>query len=132
MRSQFFRRAAAILAAGAMLMQVSASVPGTAETAPDTYHDDWLHVENAQIVDMYGNPVWMTGCNWFGYNVGSQVFDGVWSQNMHSMLNQIADHGFNLLRVPMSSGRIMIRTRWSRSIPMPTRSFLWTVPRAAK
>ncbi len=23
---------------------------------------------------MYGNPVWLTGCNWFGYNVGSQVF----------------------------------------------------------
>ncbi len=116
MRSQFFRRAAAILAAGAMLMQVSASVPGTAETAPDTYHDDWLHVENAQIVDMYGNPVWMTGCNWFGYNVGSQVFDGVWSQNMHSMLNQIADHGFNLLRVPMSTELLL---QWKNHDPDP-------------
>ncbi|MBE6856920.1 MAG: cellulose 1,4-beta-cellobiosidase [Ruminococcus sp.] len=72
--------------------------------APDEYHDDWLHVnENAEIVDMYGNPVWLTGCNWFGYNVGSQVFDGVWSLNMHEALNQIADRGFNLLRVPMST-----------------------------
>ena len=40
--------------------------------APDEYHDDWLHVnENAEIVDMDGDPVWLTGCNWFGFNVGS-------------------------------------------------------------
>ena len=65
--------------------------------------DDWLHVEGDKNVDMNGNEVWLTGCNWFGYNVGSQVFDGVWSQNMHEMLNQIADHGFNLLRVPVST-----------------------------
>ncbi len=90
----------------------------TAEAAPDEYHDDWLHVnENAEIVDMYGNPVWLTGCNWFGYNVGSQVFDGVWSQNMHDMLGQIADHGFNLLRVPMST---QILLQWKNGEPDPS------------
>lgn len=88
-----------------------------AAAAPDEYHDDWLHVnENAEIVDMYGNPVWLTGCNWFGYNVGSQVFDGVWSQNMHDMLNQIADHGFNLLRVPMSTEILL---QWKNGDPDP-------------
>lgn len=71
--------------------------------ADTTGGDDWLHVEGNKILDAQGNEVWLTGCNWFGYNVGSQVFDGVWSQNMHEMLNQIADHGFNLLRVPMST-----------------------------
>lgn len=85
--------------------------------APDEYHDDWLHVnENAEIVDMNGNPVWLTGCNWFGYNVGSQVFDGVWSQNMHKMLNEIADHGFNLLRVPMSTEILL---QWKNGDPDP-------------
>lgn len=85
--------------------------------APDEYHDDWLHVnDNAEIVDMYGNPVWLTGCNWFGYNVGSQVFDGVWSQNMHEMLNQIADHGFNLLRVPVSTELLL---QWKNGDPDP-------------
>ncbi len=85
--------------------------------APDEYHDDWLHVnENAEIVDMNGNPVWITGCNWFGYNVGSQVFDGVWSQNMHKMLNDIADHGFNLLRVPMSTEILL---QWKNGDPDP-------------
>ena len=89
----------------------------TINAAPDEYHDDWLHVnENAEIVDMNGNPVWLTGCNWFGYNVGSQVFDGVWSQNMHKMLNEIADHGFNLLRVPMSTEILL---QWKNGDPDP-------------
>ena len=85
--------------AGTMLAGTAApavSLAAQAATQPDSYHDDWLHVnDNAEIVDKDGNPVWITGCNWFGYNVGSQVFDGVWSQNMHDMLRQIADHGFN-------------------------------------
>ncbi|MGN0593087.1 MAG: cellulase family glycosylhydrolase [Ruminococcus sp.] len=90
----------------------------TAASAPDAYHDDWLHVnENAEIVDMNGNPVWLTGCNWFGFNVGSQVFDGVWSQNMHDMLRQIADHGFNLLRVPMSTEILL---QWKNGDPDPS------------
>ena len=76
--------------AGTMLAGTSApavSLAAQAATQPDSYHDDWLHVnDNAEIVDKDGNPVWITGCNWFGYNVGSQVFDGVWSQNMHDML----------------------------------------------
>ena len=48
--------------------------------------DDWLHVEDCKIVDKNGNEVWLTGVNWFGFNVGSQIFDGVWSRNMHEML----------------------------------------------
>ncbi len=88
-----------------------------ASAAPDEYHDDWLHVnENAEIVDMYGNPVWLTGCNWFGYNVTTPCFDGVWSLNMHDALNQIADHGFNLLRVPMST---QILLQWKYNEPDP-------------
>ena len=47
--------------------------------AQDDTQDDWLHVENAKIVDKDGKEVWLTGVNWFGYNTGSQVFDGVWS-----------------------------------------------------
>lgn len=106
--------------ASALLLGTSMTAYATvvsADTTPDEYHDDWLHVnENAEIVDMNGNPVWLTGCNWFGYNVGSQVFDGVWSQNMHKMLNEIADHGFNLLRVPMSTEILL---QWKNNEPDP-------------
>ena len=48
----------------------------------DDTQDDWLHVENAKIVDKGGKEVWLTGVNWFGYNTGSGVFDGVWSCNL--------------------------------------------------
>ncbi len=119
MKKSFMKRAvlAGAVCASMLLNMGSGMSMITAEAAPDEYHDDWLHVnENAEIVDMYGNPVWLTGCNWFGYNVGSQVFDGVWSQNMHEMLNQIADHGFNLLRVPMST---QILLQWKNGEPDP-------------
>lgn len=120
--NKILKRSAAA-AVSAMMLGITTAVttantfPETAQAAPDEYHDDWLHVnENAEIVDMNGNPVWLTGCNWFGYNVGSQVFDGVWSRNMHEMLNEIADHGFNLLRVPMSTELLL---QWKNGEPDP-------------
>ena len=83
----------------------------------DDTQDDWLHVEDCKIVDKNGNEVWLTGVNWFGFNVGSQVFDGVWSRNMHEMLIEIADHGFNLLRVPVST---QILLQWKNGDPDPS------------
>ena len=65
--------------------------------------DDWLTTDGDRIVDQNGTEVWLTGCNWFGYNTGSNIFDGVWNCNMRESLESIADHGFNLLRIPMSA-----------------------------
>ena len=65
--------------------------------------DDWLTTSGDHICDMNGTEVWLTGCNWFGYNTGSNLFDGVWACSLDDALVSIADHGFNLLRVPMSA-----------------------------
>ena len=65
--------------------------------------DDWLTTIDSHIVDMSGTEVWLTGCNWFGYNTGTNIFDGVWNCNLEESLQSIADHGFNVLRVPMSA-----------------------------
>ena len=65
--------------------------------------DDWLTTVDSHIVDMSGTEVWLTGCNWFGYNTGTNLFDGVWNCNLEESLKSIADHGFNVLRVPMSA-----------------------------
>lgn len=98
-----------VLPAGAPVSAASAAA------APDAYHDDWLHVnENAEIVDMNGNPVWLTGCNWFGFNIEAHVFDGLSDINLHKSLNQIADRGFNLLRVPMST---QLLVQWMNGEP---------------
>ena len=113
-RKGFWGRIAGTALSCAMLCNLASAVPPMTASAVDDRHDDWLHVENGKVVDMQGNEVWMTGVNWFGYNVGSQVFDGVWSVNMHDCLDLIADHGFNLLRVPMSTQIIL---QWKNNEP---------------
>ena len=85
------------------------------EAADDT-QDDWLHVENAKIVDKGGKEVWLTGVNWFGYNTGTGIFDGVWACNACDTLQAIADRGFNLLRVPIS---VEIILQWKNGDPDP-------------
>ena len=73
--------------------------------------DDWLTTEGSHIVDMNGTEVWLTGCNWFGYNTGTNIFDGVWNCNLEDSLKAIADRGFNVLRVPMSAELLL---QWKR------------------
>ncbi|WP_340678030.1 cellulase family glycosylhydrolase [Paraglaciecola sp.] len=66
-------------------------------------NDDWLHTQGNQIVDKEGNPVWLTGANWFGFNASERTFHGLWSVNLQTTLQSIADRGINILRVPIST-----------------------------
>ena len=77
--------------------------PDPAKTIKGEKGDDWLTTEGSHIVDKDGKEVWLTGCNWFGYNTGTNLFDGVWNCNLKESLKAIADRGFNVLRVPMSA-----------------------------
>ena len=79
------------------------SNPDPARNTEGVAGDDWLTTEGSHIVDMNGTEVWLTGCNWFGYNTGTNLFDGVWNCNLKDTLKSIADHGFNVMRVPMSA-----------------------------
>ena len=79
------------------------SNPKPARNTKGEEGDDWLTTEGSHIVDKSGREVWLTGCNWFGYNTGTNLFDGVWNCNLKDTLEAIADHGFNVLRVPMSA-----------------------------
>lgn len=65
--------------------------------------DDWLHTDGNKIYDKDGKEVWLTGVNWFGYNTGTNTFDGLWNSVMTDSVKGIADHGFNLIRVPFSA-----------------------------
>lgn len=67
--------------------------------------DDWLHAEGSRICDQNGKEVWLTGVNWFGYNTGTNTFDGLWSGqcSLKKTVESIANHGFNFIRVPISS-----------------------------
>ena len=65
--------------------------------------DDWLHTDGNRILDKNGKQVWLTGVNWFGYNTGTNTFDGLWNSRLAPSVKAIADHGFNLIRVPISA-----------------------------
>ncbi len=77
------------------------AIAGLDVPAPTT--DDWLHVEGNKIVDSEGKQVWLTGVNWFGYNTGTNIFDGIWNSDLNTSIQSIADHGFNLIRIPISA-----------------------------
>ncbi len=93
----------------------SSSEPETSESMIGSLDpvdgDDWLTTVGNRIVDKDGKQVWLTGVNWFGYNTGTNIFDGCWSCNMETAIRSIADHGFNVLRIPISSELILA---WKR------------------
>ncbi|MFI7544019.1 cellulase family glycosylhydrolase [Actinoplanes sp. NPDC049599] len=91
--------AAAVLAAPLLWFATA----GTSQAAAAAPADDWLHVTGNQIVDEAGNPVWLTGTNWFGFNAGERVFHGLWSANLTEVTKSMADRGINLVRVPIST-----------------------------
>ena len=73
--------------------------------------DDWLHTDGRRILDKDGKEVWLTGLNWFGYNTGTNLFDGLWNSKLEPTVKAIADHGFNLIRVPISAELI---NQWAK------------------
>lgn len=100
--------ATVVCSAGAFAAAAGSNNNGTpaktaAKDVPAPSTDDWLSVKGNKIVDSSGKEVWLTGVNWFGYNTGTNTFDGLWACDLNTSLEAIADHGFNLLRVPISA-----------------------------
>lgn len=74
---------------------------------PEPTTDDWLHTDGNKILDANNNEVWLTGINWFGYNTGTNTFDGLWASDLNQSIQEIANHGFNVIRVPFSAELIL-------------------------
>ena len=77
--------------------------PGPEEHSDAVVGDDWLHTDGSHILDKYGHEVYLTGANWFGFNCSERVFHGLWNANMKNVVEGMADHGINLVRVPIST-----------------------------
>lgn len=99
----------------ALAVTVGYSVSISATTAVE--NDDWLHVEGNKIVDMQGHQVWLTGANWFGFNATERTLHGLWSVNLESTVQSIAERGINLLRVPISTELLHEWSQGQTSIP---------------
>ena len=72
--------------------------PSTMAQAPN-----YLHTEGNQIVDSFGNPVILTGINWFGLETENYAPHGLWARSLDSILDQIVELGFNTIRLPYSN-----------------------------
>ncbi|MDQ1286524.1 MAG: endoglucanase [Actinomycetota bacterium] len=95
---------ASALTTAPLAAPVAAPLAAGAQTPPaEPPEKDWLHVLGNQIVDAAGNPVWLTGVNWFGFNASERVFHGLWSGNITEITKGMADRGINIIRVPIST-----------------------------
>jgi len=86
------------------------AMSGLSAQAASRPKSDWLHTKGNRIVDARGKTVRISGVNWFGYNTGTNTFDGVWTANLDKTVKSVANHGFNTIRVPFS---VQLLKAWS-------------------
>jgi len=67
---------------------------------------NWLSTDGNKIVDINGDQVILAGVNWFGFENGSRIPNGIWQRDTESMLQQVQDLGFNCLRIPWSNDNL--------------------------
>jgi endoglucanase len=80
--------AAAILTAATLAV---AAVSGPAAHAA-TGAGYW-HTFGNQILDSNGNPVKIAGINWYGFETTDEVAHGLYDQDYHTIINDIASLG---------------------------------------
>ena len=118
------KRLQAVLLAGMMaLTATAAAIPSfttiSAQAEDTTNNDDWLHAVGSRLYDKDGNEVWLTGANWFGFNCGENCLHYLWSGDVDDMLSEVADHGINVIRMPISTELLI---SWMNDTPNPVSS----------
>ncbi|MEJ6951301.1 cellulase family glycosylhydrolase [Natronospora cellulosivora (SeqCode)] len=64
---------------------------------------NWFYVEGNNIVDSYGNKVWLTGANWFGFNCRERMLLDSYHSDIIAVMEKVADKGINVVRLPIST-----------------------------
>jgi endoglucanase len=81
---------------------ISYSVKALGQCQPD-HQVGFLRAIHSKLVDASGCQVVLTGVNWFGFETSTFVPHGLGVRNLQDMLNQIAQTGFNTIRLPYSN-----------------------------
>ncbi|MEM9889633.1 MAG: lytic polysaccharide monooxygenase [Actinomycetota bacterium] len=55
------------------------------------------------LVDANGDRVSIRGVNWFGFETANAMPHGLWTRSWEDLIDQIAELGFNTVRLPFSS-----------------------------
>ena len=115
------RRIACAVMAAAVLASSALTVGSAFRSAKavDTNNDDWLHAEGSRLYDKDGNEVWLTGANWFGFNCTENCAHGLYATDVDDFLSTVADHGINLIRLPISTELLV---SWQEGKPLESKS----------
>ncbi|MCB1251548.1 MAG: glycoside hydrolase family 5 protein [Acidimicrobiales bacterium] len=83
----------------------TAATSSTTSTAPpigDGRPTPPLVTDGADLVDAQGETVTLRGINWFGFETETHLVHGLWARDYRAMLAQIADLGYDTIRLPWS------------------------------
>ncbi len=87
-----------------ILLFVLLLMPVAGESEPARAQSSgFLHTAGSSLVNAQGNPVVLTGINWFGLETESFAPHGLWARNWESILDQVRELGFNTIRLPYSN-----------------------------
>ena len=94
-------------AAAALGAQAVANAPAlqqaAAAPAASGVGAGYWHTSGNQIIDSSGNPVRIAGINWYGFETPDEIAHGLWVQDYHTVINDIAALGYNTIRIPLSN-----------------------------
>nr|BAF57415.1 putative glycosyl hydrolase family5 [uncultured symbiotic protist of Mastotermes darwiniensis] len=76
----------------------------------------YISASGNELVDPTGKQLRITGINWFGFETSQSAFHGLWNANLHKVVQQVAEHGFNCFRCPISCDLIH---KWMRGDKTP-------------
>jgi endoglucanase len=83
-------------AAAALIVCVLASAPAAAQSG-------YWHTSASSILDSNGQPVRISGINWYGFETTDEVAHGLWAQDYKIILSTIRNNGYNVIRIPFSN-----------------------------
>jgi endoglucanase len=97
MKNHLLRLIALLMLVGLILLDFNPLSSSHAQSS------GYLHTQGGEILDSAGNPVIFTGINWFGLETESYAPHGLWARSLDSLLDQIVQLGFNVIRLPYSN-----------------------------
>ena len=92
----------AMVPRAAAVAAVAPAAPRVVPAAPVTPVAPPLSTSGNRIVDAQGRTVVLQGVNWFGLETSTHAPHGLWTRDYKDMIGQIADLGFNTIRLPFS------------------------------
>jgi endoglucanase len=105
-RTRHRRRLFPALAGAAAAMLTAATLAVAMASAPAAHAATgagYWHTSGNQILDSNGNPVKIAGINWYGFETTDEVAHGLYDQDYHAIINDIASLGYNTIRIPFSN-----------------------------